>query len=197
MQFTAAIERTRLVASWFPSIQVSTFRRKQAGLEGEDVYARTSNPTRTALEAALAALEDGERGLAFGSGMAAITSVVLSLLSQGDHVVALEDLYGGSRRLFDRIMCNFGVSFTYVQDSTPRNFENAMKPETKIVWVETPTNPLLQIVDIQMAVEVAHRRHALLVVDNTFASPYKIHSNSVQTSWFIARRSISADTATW
>jgi len=102
-----------------PIYQVSTFRRKQAGLEGEDLYARTSNPTRTALEAALAALEDGERGLAFGSGMAAITSVVLSLLSQGDHVVALEDLYGGSRRLFDRIMCNFGVSFTYVQDSTP------------------------------------------------------------------------------
>ena len=154
-----------------PIYQVSTFRQREPGIEGEYVYGRTGNPTRAALEAALAALEEGEYGLAFGSGMAAITSLALSLLNQGDHVVAVEDLYGGSRRLFDRIMRNFGVNFTYVHGSTAAAFENAMRPETKIVWVETPTNPLLQIIDIPMAVEVAHKHHALLVVDNTFASP--------------------------
>jgi cystathionine beta-lyase/cystathionine gamma-synthase len=155
-----------------PIYQVSTFRQKEPGLEGEYVYARTGNPTRAALEAALAALEEGKHGLAFGSGMAAITSLALSLLSQGDHVVAIRDLYGGSRRLFDRIMRNFGINFTYVQGSSASEFENAMRPETKIVWIESPTNPLLQIVDISMAAKVAHEHHALLVVDNTFASPY-------------------------
>jgi len=155
-----------------PIYQVSTFRQKQPGLEGEYVYARTANPTRTALETALAALEEGKHGLAFGSGMGAITSLALSLLRQGDHVVAVQDLYGGSRRLFDRIMRNFGVNFTYVQGSSARAFEEAMRPETKIVWVESPTNPLLQIVDIAITAEVAHERNALLVVDNTFASPY-------------------------
>jgi cystathionine gamma-lyase len=155
-----------------PIYQVSTFRQKELGVEGEYVYARTGNPTRTALENALATLEEGQHGLAFGSGMAAITTLALSLLRQGDHVVAVEDLYGGSRRLFDRIMHNFGIDFTYIRGSTSSAFENAMKPETKIVWVETPTNPLLQIIDIPMAAKVAHNRHALLVVDNTFASPY-------------------------
>ena len=155
-----------------PIYQVSTFRQKQPGLEGEYVYARTANPTRTALETSLAALEEGRHGLAFGSGMGAITSLVLGLLNQGDHVVAVQDLYGGSRRLFDRIMRNFGVGFTYVQGSSACAFEKAMKPETRIVWIESPTNPLLQIVDIAMAAEVAHKYHALLVVDNTFASPY-------------------------
>lgn len=155
-----------------PIYQVSTFRQRELGVQGEYVYARTGNPTRAALETALAALEEGQHGLAFGSGMAAITSVALSLLSQGDHVVAVQDLYGGSRRLFDRVIRNFGVNFTYVPSSTSAAFENAMRPETKIVWIETPTNPLLQIIDIPMAVEVAHNHHALLVVDNTFASPY-------------------------
>jgi cystathionine beta-lyase/cystathionine gamma-synthase len=155
-----------------PIYQVSTFRQKQAGLEGEYVYARTANPTRTALESALAALEEGKRGLAFGSGMGAITSLALSLLKQGDHVVAVQDLYGGSRRLFDLIIRNFGVNFTYVQGSSRGAFEEAMRPETKIVWIESPTNPLLQLVDIAGAAQEAHRRHALLVVDNTFASPY-------------------------
>jgi len=103
--------------------------------------------------------------------MAAITSVALSLLNQGDHVVAVQDLYGGSRRLFDRVLRNFGVNFTYVNGSTAAAFQNAIRPETKIVWVESPTNPLLQIVDIPTAAQIAHDYHALLIVDNTFASP--------------------------
>jgi cystathionine beta-lyase/cystathionine gamma-synthase len=155
-----------------PIFQVSTFRQKEPGIEGEYVYARTGNPTRGVLEAALATLEDGRHGLAFGSGMAAITSVALSLLNGGDHVVAVEDLYGGSRRLFDRVLHNFGVNFTYVRGLTSSAFDNAITPKTKIVWVETPTNPLLQIVDLRMAADVAHKHRALLVVDNTFASPY-------------------------
>ena len=99
--------------------------------------------------------------------MGAITSLALSLMRQGDHVVAVQDLYGGSRRLFDRIMRNFGVNFTYVPGSSAGAFENLMRPETKIVWNESSTDPLLQIVDIAIAAEVAHKRSALLVVDNT------------------------------
>jgi cystathionine gamma-lyase len=155
-----------------PIYQVSTFRQKEPGVEGEYVYGRTGNPTRTALETALASLEGGPYGLAFGSGMAATTTMALSLLNQGDHVVAVHDLYGGTRRLFDQIMHNFGVNFTYVPGSTGGVFENAIRPETRIVWVETPTNPLLQIIDIAMVAKLAHDHDALLVVDNTFASPY-------------------------
>jgi cystathionine gamma-lyase len=155
-----------------PIYQVSTFRQREPGVEGEYVYARTGNPTRNALERALASLEEGEYGLAFGSGMAAITTVSLSLLSEGDHVVAVQDLYGGTRRLFDRVMRNFGVQFTYVKGSEPKDFQGAIRPKTKIVWVETPTNPLLQIIDIQSAAKSAHDHNALLVVDNTFMSPY-------------------------
>ncbi len=155
-----------------PIYQVSTFRQREPGVEGEYVYARTGNPTRHALERALASLEEGEHGLAFGSGMAAITTVALSLLKEGDHVVAVQDLYGGTRRLFDRIMKNFGVQFTYVKGSEPDDFKMAVRPETKIVWVETPTNPLLQIIDLSIAAKSAHDHNALLVVDNTFMSPY-------------------------
>jgi cystathionine beta-lyase/cystathionine gamma-synthase len=155
-----------------PIYQVSTFRQKEPSIEGGYVYARTGNPTRTALETTLASLEGGRHGLAFGSGMAAITTIALSLLNQGDHVLAVHDLYGGTRRLFDQIMHNFGVNFTYVQGFTADAFENAIRPETRIVWVETPTNPLLQIIDIAMVAKLAHNHDALLVVDNTFASPY-------------------------
>jgi len=155
-----------------PIYQVSTFRQKEPGVEGEYVYGRTGNPTRTALETALASLEEGRHGLAFGSGMAAITTVALSLLKQGDHVLAVHDLYGGTKRLFDRIMHNFGINFTYVDGSTREALGKAIKPETRMVWIETPTNPLMQIVDIEMAAKLAHGRDALLAVDNTFASPY-------------------------
>ena len=155
-----------------PIYQVSTFRQKEPGVEGEYVYARTSNPTRTALEKVLASLEEGLYGFAFASGMAAITTVALSLLNEGDHVVAVEDLYGGTRRLFDRVMRNFGVKFTYVEGLTAEDFETAIRPETRMVWVETPTNPLLKVIAIESAATTAHRHNALLVVDNTFLSPY-------------------------
>ena len=155
-----------------PIYQVSTFRQKEPGVEGKYVYARTGNPTRTALETSLASLEGGQHGLAFGSGMAAITTVVLSLLNQGDHVLAVHDLYGGTRRLFDRIMHRFGLNFTYIKGHAEDVFESAIRPETRIVWVETPSNPLLQIVDIPRVAKLAHRHNALLAVDNTFATPY-------------------------
>lgn len=155
-----------------PIYQVSTFRQSEPGVEGEYAYGRTSNPTRTALESNLAALEEGQYCLAFASGMAAITTAVLSLLRKGDHVLAVEDLYGGTRRLFDRIMRNFGIEFSYVEGTNLDQFEAGFRPETKMVWIETPTNPLLKIVDITGTAKIAHDHNALLVVDNTFMSPY-------------------------
>ncbi len=155
-----------------PIYQVSTYRQREPGSDAGYVYSRTSNPTRTALERCLASLEDGQHGLAFASGMAAITTIALSLLRKGDHVLAVEDLYGGTHRLFDRIMSNFGLEFSYVKGTNLDEFKTNLKPETKMLWVETPTNPLLRVVDIAGVAKIAHDRNALLVVDNTFASPY-------------------------
>ncbi len=155
-----------------PIYQVSTYRQREVGVDAGYVYSRTGNPTRTALERCLASLEDAQHALAFASGMAAITTLLLSLLGKGDHVLAVEDLYGGTRRLFNRVMSNFGVEFTYVEGTDLEDFKANLRPETKIVWVETPTNPLLRIVDIAGVAEIAHRHNALLVVDNTFMSPY-------------------------
>lgn len=155
-----------------PVYQVSTYRQREPGGRAPYVYSRTGNPTRTALERCLASLEDGRYGLAFASGMGAITTTVLSLLRKGDHVLAVEDLYGGTRRLFNQIMSNFGLDFSYVKGTESEEFKGQVRAETKIVWVETPTNPLLRIVDIASAAKIAHAHDALLVVDNTFASPY-------------------------
>lgn len=155
-----------------PIYQASTFRQTEPGVEGEYVYSRTGNPTRNALEKAVAELEGAKFGLAFASGMAAETTLILALLQEGDHVVAVEDLYGGTRRLFDQIMQNFGIDFTYVEGTDPKDFKEAMKPKTKIVWLETPTNPLLKVIDIQAASAAAHDHEAISVVDNTFMSPY-------------------------
>lgn len=155
-----------------PIYQTSTFRQAEPGVEGEYVYSRSGNPTRVVLERALASLEEGQHGLAFASGMGAITTVMLSLLSKGDHVLAVEDLYGGTRRLFERIMRNFGVEFSYVEGTNLDDFERGMRPQTKMIWIETPTNPLLKVVDIRGTSTIAHDHGALLVVDNTFMSPY-------------------------
>lgn len=155
-----------------PIYQVSTFRQSELGVEGDYVYARTGNPTRSVLERKLAALEEGRYGLAFASGMAAITTVILSLLEEGGHVLAVEDLYGGTRRLFDRIMHNFGLEFTYVDGVNLNDLKAGVKENTRMVWLETPTNPLLKIIDITKAANIAHDRNALVVVDNTFMSPY-------------------------
>ncbi len=150
----------------------STFTQSAPGEHKGYDYARSGNPTRTALETCLAALEGGERGLAFASGLAASTAVLQSLLKPGDNVLAAADLYGGTFRLLERVFRPWGVTAAYTDDSSMAGFAAAFTPQTKLVWIETPTNPLLQILDVAAAAELAHGRGALLVVDNTFASPY-------------------------
>lgn len=154
-----------------PIFQTSTYAQAGLGDHKGYEYTRSHNPTRTALEGCLAALEDGKYGLAFASGMAAETAI-LSLLSAGDHVVACDDLYGGSYRIFERVMGRYNVETSYVPASNVADYEQAIRPNTKIIWLETPTNPLLRLIDIQSVAEIAHRHNILVVVDNTFASPY-------------------------
>ncbi len=135
-------------------------------------YSRTGNPTRYALEKRLAELENAKYGLAFASGLAAETTLALALLKKGDHVVAFEDLYGGTRRLFDHALANFGLEFSYVDATNNENVEAAIKDNTHLVWLETPTNPLLKLCDINAISKIAKKRSLITVVDNTFASPY-------------------------
>ncbi len=138
-----------------------------------NMYSRLSNPTRDALEKKLAALENAKYGMAFSSGMSAITTILLSILKSGDHVVAFDDLYGGTKGLFDQIISDgLNIEFTYVDATNPKNIEKAIKKNTKLLWLETPTNPLMKICDISGAAEIAHKHKMLVVVDNTFASPY-------------------------
>ncbi len=157
-----------------PIYQTSTY--KQDGVakprQGYE-YSRTKNPTRLALENCLAALEGGEYGLAFSSGMAA-TDTVLRLVDSGAHVLAGNDVYGGTFRLFDKVLRRYGLSFDFIDTTDPENISEALTPQTRLVWLETPTNPLLSITDIGAAAEVvhAHPNHPLLAVDNTFATPY-------------------------
>lgn len=152
----------------FPS---STFRVGYPGNESGYVYSRWSNPTRVALEKALASLENGSQAFAFSSGLAALNAV-LDLLKSGDHVVAVDDLYGGTRRLFERLMRNFGLDFTYIDGTDPQNFEKALKSNTRLFWIETPTNPLLQLVDISAVSAIAKKHGILTAIDNTFATPF-------------------------
>lgn len=154
-----------------PIFQTATYAQAGLGEHKGFEYSRTSNPTRTALEACMAALEDGKFGLAFASGMAA-ESAILSLLSSGDHIVSCDDLYGGSYRIFERVMRRYNVETSYVPAGSLTAYEKAIRPNTKMMWLETPTNPLLRLVDIQAIAEIAHRHNLLVVVDNTFASPY-------------------------
>lgn len=154
-----------------PIYQTSTYAQTGMGEHKGFEYARTANPTRSALEACIASLENGTHGLAFASGMAA-ESAVLSLLSAGDHMVSCDDLYGGSYRIFERIMRRYNVETSYVTAGNVAEYEKAIQPNTKLIWLETPTNPLLRLVDIRAVAEVAHRHNLLLVVDNTFSSPY-------------------------
>src|SRR5690606_12369386 len=134
-------------------------------------YSRTHNPTRFAYERCVAGLERGSRGFAFASGLAA-SSTVLELLDSGDHVIAMDDLYGGSYRLFEGVRRrSAGLDFSFVDLTDPAAFEAALTPKTRMVWVETPTNPTLKIVDLQAISAIARRRGLIMVVDNTFASP--------------------------
>jgi cystathionine gamma-lyase len=154
-----------------PIYATSTYTQAGPGQHKGYEYSRSGNPTRTALETCLAALEGGERGLAFASGLAA-TTAVFSLLKPGDEVVAAADLYGGTYRLLERVFKPWGLVARYTEDSSPAGFARLMTPATKLVWIETPTNPLLQLLDIEAIAAVAHQGNALLAVDNTFASPY-------------------------
>ena len=154
-----------------PIYQTSTFAQDAVGKHRGYEYARTGNPTRAALEQCIASLEGGAHGLAFASGMAA-ESVVMQLLKSGDHTVAVDDLYGGTYRLFRRVLEPIGLTFSFVDGSDLTAVEKSLTDHTRIVWVESPTNPLLKLVDIEAVSKLAHARQALLVVDNTFMSPY-------------------------
>lgn len=158
-------------AIMIPIYQTSTFVQFEPGMHKGYDYSRAGNPTRTALEKNLAALEGGKYGVAFSSGMGAIDAIV-KLLKAGDHVIAGNDLYGGTYRLFTKVFEQFGVSFDFIDMSDPKKVEAAIRTNTRMVWIETPTNPLLRIVDIQQVTEVAKKSGAISVVDNTFATPY-------------------------
>ena len=154
-----------------PIYATSTYVQHGPGEHRGWEYSRSHNPTRDAYEKCIADLEGGARGFAFASGMAA-TATVLELLDSGSHVVAVDDLYGGSFRLFHRVReRSAGLRFTFAPLERPGALRDALRPETRLVWVETPTNPMLRIVDIRAAAEIAHAHGALLVVDNTFATP--------------------------
>src|SRR5262245_43484869 len=159
-------------ATVVPIYATSTYTQAGPGQHKGYEYSRSGNPTRTALETALAALEEGERGLAFASGLAATTAVFAALLRPGDEVVASADLYGGPFRLLDKVFKPWGLTARYTDDPSPAGFAAIMTPKTKLVWIETPTNPLLQILDIAALAELSHKHGAKLAVDNTFASPY-------------------------
>ncbi|MDQ2887739.1 MAG: cystathionine gamma-synthase [Chloroflexota bacterium] len=154
-----------------PIYQTSTYVQAGIGDHKGYEYARTGNPTRTALESCLASLENGQYGLAFASGLAT-EHAVLSLLNPGDSIVACDDLYGGTYRLFERIVGRYNIETEYVTVGDTPAYKKAMRPSTKMVWLETPTNPLLRLADIQAVADIAHEQGALLVVDNTFATPY-------------------------
>lgn len=154
-----------------PIYPSSTYRVKYPGDESGYVYSRWSNPTRLALEKALATLENGIGACAFSSGLAAVNAT-LDLLKAGDHVVAVDDIYGGSRRLFERVRRKFGLDFSYIDPTVPENFEKARKSNTKLFWLETPTNPLLKLVDIAAIAKLAKPHGILVAVDNTFATPF-------------------------
>lgn len=154
-----------------PIYQTSTFAYIGPGSPREYDYARSGNPTRTALEECLASLEEGKHGLAFSSGLAAIATV-LQLLRPGDHVVVSDDLYGGTYRLFERVFRPSGIEFAYVDATDPSAVGTAFTQKTRLVWIETPTNPLLRLSDIREIAGIVHASGALLAVDNTFASPF-------------------------
>ncbi len=154
-----------------PIYQTSTYVQEAVGKHKGYDYSRSGNPTRTALEQNLAALEGAACGLAFASGMAAINTVI-TLLKPGDHALVMNDVYGGTFRLFDKITRHYGVEFSYVDAADLDAFRAAVRPNTKMVWLETPTNPNLKLVDIAAVAEISRRQQALLVVDNTFAGPF-------------------------
>ena len=154
-----------------PIYQTSTYHQESPGNHKGYEYSRSSNPTRSALEKNLALLENGNHGVCFGSGVAAIDAI-LKLLKSGDEVLSTNDLYGGSYRIFTKIFAQFGIKFTFVDMSSMEDVEKHVTSATKLLWVETPTNPMMSIIDIKAASVIAKKHELILAVDNTFASPY-------------------------
>ena len=154
-----------------PIYQTSTYVQDELGVHKGYEYARTQNPTRATLERNIAAIEKGKAAYAFASGMAAI-SAITSMLEAGDHVVVTDNTYGGTFRLFDKVLTRYKLDFSYVDTSDPKLVEQAIRPETKMLFIETPTNPVLRLTDIAAIAEIARKHNVRLVVDNTFASPY-------------------------
>ena len=154
-----------------PIYQTSTYAQSTPGGHKGYEYSRTHNPTRNALENAFASIENGNYGLAFGSGLAAIDAVI-KLLQPGDEVISTNDLYGGTYRLFTKIFEGFGIKFHFIGMQNADNIESYVNENTKLIWVETPTNPMMNIIDIKACVKVAKKHNVLLAVDNTFATPY-------------------------
>lgn len=154
-----------------PIYQTSTYAQTSPGEHKGYEYSRTGNPTRTALENALASIENGNYGLAFASGLASIDAV-MKLLEPGDEVISTNDLYGGTFRLFSTIFKKFGINFHFIGMEQAGNIEQYVNDKTRVIWVETPTNPMLNIIDIKKCAEIAKKNNLTLVVDNTFATPY-------------------------
>jgi cystathionine gamma-lyase len=159
-------------ATVVPIYATSTYTQAAPGKHKGYEYSRSGNPTRTALETCLAAIEGGEAGAAFASGLAATSTVLTAHMRPGDEIVAAADLYGGTYRILERVFKPWGLVPRYTDDQAPSGFAALINPKTKMIWLETPTNPLLQILDIAAIAELAHKAKALLVVDNTFASSY-------------------------
>lgn len=154
-----------------PIYQTSTYKQTSPGDHKGFEYSRSGNPTRTALEKSIASIENGNFGLAFGSGLAAIDAV-LKLFKSGDEIISTNDLYGGSYRLFTGIFENFGIKFHFIGMNNPSKIEEFINENTKMVWIETPTNPMMNIIDIEALSEITKKHKLLLAVDNTFATPY-------------------------
>src|SRR6267143_155420 len=154
-----------------PIYQTSTYVQEALGKHKGYEYARTQNPTRMALERNLAAIEGGQAGFAFASGMAAIGAIA-TMLRSGDHVIVSDNTYGGTFRLFDKVLSRYQLSFTYVDTSKLDEVEHAMTPATRMLFVETPTNPVMRLTDLRAAAELAHRHDTRLVLDNTYTSPF-------------------------
>ncbi|MFE8703256.1 bifunctional cystathionine gamma-lyase/homocysteine desulfhydrase [Cytobacillus sp. FJAT-54145] len=154
-----------------PIYQVSTYKQEKVGVHSGFEYSRTGNPTRHALEELIKDLEGGEAGFAFGSGMAAITAVMM-LFNSGDHVVLTDDVYGGTYRVMSKVLNRFGIESSFIDTSNLENIEKYIQPNTKALYLETPTNPLLKITDIEEAAKIAKKNNLLTIVDNTFSTPY-------------------------
>lgn len=154
-----------------PIYQTSTYVQEKLGQHKGYEYSRTGNPTRTALEECIASLEEGKYGLAFASGMAAEANIMY-LFSPGDHILVADDVYGGTYRLFERVLAPYGLRFSYIDMTDPANVGKHLRDNTKAVWIETPSNPLMKLVDIAAVAALAKEREAIVIVDNTFASPY-------------------------